>query len=167
MQVSRWIVGSALLVVGCATAATTNVRPPLGASLTPTAKTGAQIPLRHDPTAKVILSNASSLPAASFLPSQATRGAAVYSETCGQCHQPGQLIGQNFVELWNDRRVYDFYSLVRSTMPLDNPGGLKDQEYLDVVAYLLQANHQAAPKADSLKADTASLRGTKIAVHFP
>lgn len=167
MRVSRSIVASALLIVGCATASPTNVRPPLGAVLSPSAKTGAQVALRHDPTARVILSNASGLPAASFLPSQATRGATVYAETCGTCHQPGQLIGQNFVELWNDRRVYDFYSLVRSTMPLDNPGGMKDQEYVDVVAYLLQANHQASPKPDSLKADTAALRGTKIAVRFP
>ena len=32
-------------------------------------------------------------------------------------------------------------SLVRATMPLDNPGGLKEQEYVDLMAYLLQANH--------------------------
>ena len=70
------------------------------------------------------------------------------------------------MENWNDRRVYDFYALVRATMPLDNPGGLKDGEYLDVVAYVLQANH-ATPGRDSLKADTLALRGTKIAVRFP
>jgi mono/diheme cytochrome c family protein len=167
MRVSRWIAASAVLIVGCATAVSTNVRPPLGAVLAPTAKTGEPVPLRRDPTARVILSNASGLPPASYLPSQATRGATVYGETCGTCHQPGQLIGQNFVELWNDRRVYDFYSLVRSTMPLDNPGGLKEQEYVDVVAYLLQANHQASTTPDSLKADTASMRATKIAVRFP
>ena len=169
MHASRLIVASCVAaVVGCASAAsTTNVRPPLGAKLSPGAKTGPTVPLRRDPSARVILSNASGLPPASFLPSQATRGANVYAETCGTCHQPGQLIGQSFVELWNDRRVYDFYGLVRSTMPLDNPGGLKDQEYLDVVAYLLQANHQASPKPDSLKADTASLRGAKISVRFP
>jgi len=165
MRVSRWVVAGALSVVGCATAASTNVRPPLGAMLTPTAKTGGSVRLHYDPTARVILSNASSLPPASYLPSQATRGASIYAETCGTCHQPGQLVGQNFAELWNDRRVYDFYSLIRSTMPLDNPGGMKDQEYIDVVAYLLQANHQAATKADSLKADTVALRATKIAVH--
>ena len=167
MQVSRGIVASALLVVGCATAATTNVRPPLGALLTPTANTGATVALPRDSKATVIRSNASGLPAASFLPSQAARGATIYGETCGTCHQPGQLIGQNFVELWNDRRVYDFYALVRSTMPLDNPGGMKDQEYVDVIAYLLQANRQASPKPDSLKADTASLRATKISVSAP
>jgi hypothetical protein len=63
--------------------------------------------------------------------------------------------------------VYDLYALVRSTMPLDNPGGMKDGEYLDVVAYLLQANKQQTDRPDSLKSDTTSMRGTRIAVSAP
>jgi S-disulfanyl-L-cysteine oxidoreductase SoxD len=167
MRGTRWsVLGWTALVVGCASAAATNVRPPLGARLTPGAKTGPTVPLRVDPNARVILSSAAGLPPASYLPSQAARGEKVYAETCGQCHQPAQLIGQNFVESWNDRRVYDFYALVRGTMPLDNPGGLKEQEYIDVVAYLLQAN-KAAPGPDSLRADTTALRAHKIAVRNP
>jgi S-disulfanyl-L-cysteine oxidoreductase SoxD len=166
MRASRWtIISCGALFAACMTAAP-NVRTPLGAYLTPDAKTGPQTPLRFDPTAKVILSNASNLPAASFSPAQASRGEKIYEETCGTCHQPGQLVGQTFVESWNDRRVWDFYSLVRATMPLDKPGGMKDQEYVDVVAYLLQANH-GAPGSDSLAADTAAMRGRKIAVKFP
>jgi len=162
------VLAGAFVAAGCASAAsTTNVRPPLAATLTTGAKTGAPVPLRFDPTAKVIISSAANLPPASFLPSQAERGHLVYENTCGTCHQPGQLVGQGFVEAWNDRRVYDFYALVRSTMPLDNPGGMKEQEYLDVVAYLLQANHHTPPSRDSLKADTAALRSTKISVRFP
>ena len=166
MRASRWIVlGCGALVAACVTAAP-NVRTPLGARLTPDAKTGPQEALRFDPNAKVILSNASNLPPASFAAAQAARGEKIYDETCGTCHQPGQLVGRAFVESWNDRRVWDFYSLVRGTMPLDNPGGLKEHEYVDLVAYLLQSNH-AAPGADSLKADTATMRKTKIAVRFP
>jgi len=169
MRVSHWaLVGSMTAVVGCAAAtASTNVRAPLGARLTPDAKTGAPVALRADPTARVIRSTAGNIPAASFLPSQAARGEKIYQESCGTCHSAAQHIGQAFVENWNDRRVYDFYALVRATMPLDNPGGMKEQEYLDVVAYLLQANHHASASADSLKADTVALRGHKIAVHFP
>ena len=142
-----------------------DVRSPLGAVLTPAARTGAPVPLRFDPNAKVILSGAAGLPPAAYLPSQAVRGAQIYEQSCNACHEPGQLIGQGFVESWNNRRTYDLYALVRSTMPLDNPGGLKDEEYLDVVAYLLQANHHTAAAApDSLRADTASLRATRIAV---
>lgn len=166
MRASRWIfLGCGALAAACVTAAP-NVRTPIGAHLTPQAKTGPSVPLRFDPNAKVILSNASNLPAASFSAAQASRGEKIYEETCGTCHQPGQLVGQTFVESWNDRRVWDFYSLVRATMPLDKPGGMKDQEYVDVVAYLLQANH-GAPGSDSLAADTAAMRGRKIAVKFP
>jgi len=166
MRASRWIVlGCAGLFIACVTAAP-NVRAPLGAQLTADAKTGQQVPLRFDPTAKVILSNASNLPPASYSAAQASRGEKIYDETCGTCHQPGQLVGQAFVESWSDRRVYDFYALVRGTMPLDNPGGLKDQEYLDVIAYLLKANHAPAG-ADSLAADTSALRSHKIDVHYP
>ena len=152
--------------VGCASAP--NVRSPLGAYLTPTARTGAPVPLRADPSARVILSNASGLPAASFLPSQAARGAQLYSRRCSSCHAEGQLVGETFVQSWNDRRVYDLYTLIRSTMPLSSPGGLKDPEYLDLVAYLLQANKQAMTgPADSLKADSVSMRATRIAISVP
>ncbi|HEY5062018.1 MAG TPA: cytochrome c [Gemmatimonadaceae bacterium] len=169
MRLGRWSsLGWTLIIAGCAAGAVaTNVRVPLGARLLPGAKTGVPVPLRRDPTARVILSSAAGLPPASFLPSQAARGEKVYGETCAMCHQASQHVGQAFVDNWNDRRVYDFYALVRATMPLDNPGGLKDQQYLDVIAYLLQANHQASPHADSLSADTVALRGHKIAVHYP
>lgn len=152
-------------VYGCASAP--NVRSPLGAFLTARARTGAPVPLRVDPNARVILSSAEGLPAASFLPSQASRGAQVYAATCENCHAEGQLVGQGFVQSWNNRRVYDLYALVRSTMPLDNPGGLNDGDYLDVVAYLLQANRHASEGADSLKSDTLSMRATKISISAP
>ena len=152
--------------VACASAP--NVRSPLGAYLTPTAHTGAPVALHADPSARVILSNASGLPAASFLPSQAARGADLYQRRCNACHGAGQLVGATFVQSWNDRRVYDLYTLIRSTMPLSSPGGLKDPEYLDIVAYLLQANKQAmAGPADSLKADSVSMRSTRIAISAP
>ena len=149
--------------IACASAP--NVRSPLGAFLTPTAATGAPVALRAGPGARVILSNASGLPAASYLPSQAARGQDLYARRCNACHGAGQLVGETFVQSWNDRRVYDLYSLVRSTMPLSSPGGLKDPEYLDIVAYLLKANNQAMTgAADSLKADSVSMRAERIAI---
>ena len=156
-----------LVLAACAAATATNVRSPLGAVLSAGATTGAPVPLRFDPGAKVIISTARNLPPASYLPSQAERGLQLYQQTCAVCHAPGQLIGEGFVTSWKDRRVYDLYALVRGTMPLDNPAGLKDGEYLDVIAYLLQANKHASAGLDSLRADTASLRKTRIAVGAP
>src|SRR3954470_16796600 len=157
---------SLVTIAACATVSrpATDIRSPLSATLGSGAATGAPVPLHFDPSAKVIISTAGNLPAAAYLPSQAQRGEKIYQSTCAMCHAGGALIGEQFVATWKDRRVYDLYALVRGTMPLDNPGGLKDGEYLDVIAYLLQANRHAAPSADSLKADTASMRKTKIDV---
>src|SRR4051812_38922389 len=165
----RWTaVAWTALIVGCATsgAVATTVRTPLGAQLTTAAPTGAPIPLRFDSTARVIRSTATNLPPATYWPAQAEQGERVFNQTCAMCHARSQFVGQSFVESWNDRRVFDFYALVRSTMPLTNPGGLKENEYLALVSYLLKANHaEAGP--DSLRSDTLALRSRKIAVRFP
>jgi mono/diheme cytochrome c family protein len=160
-----WIVA----VAGCAGAAVaTNVRQPLGAHLTPKAPTGAPVPLRFDSSssARTIRSAAADLPPATYSPAQAQQGEVVFKRSCATCHPAAEFIGQRFVESWNGRRLFDFYALVRSTMPLTDPGSLKDAEYLAILAYLLKANHAAAGP-DSLRPDTTALRGHKIAVRLP
>jgi len=167
MRFKGWtLLASAAGVVACASASATNadIFTPLGAHLTASAKTGPTVPLRFDPNAKVIIARVGNLPAASYANAQATRGEVVYESSCANCHQPEKFIGAQFVETWNDRRVGDFYSLIRNTMPVDNPGGLKEQDYLDVTAYLLKVNH-APQTADSLSTDTTVMRGRKISVH--
>jgi cytochrome c5 len=154
-----------MAIAGCATAAAaTNVRVPLGAHLTASAPTGAPIPLRFDSTARVIRSTAANLPPATYWPPQAEHGERVFNQVCAMCHVRAQFVGERFVQDWNDRRVFDFYALVRSTMPLTNPGGLKEDEYLALVSYLLKANNADAG-SDSLRSDTLALRSKRIAVH--
>ena len=159
----------AIVAIGCATAggrASTSVQRPLGAHLTADASTGAPIPLHIDPNAKVVRSTAPDLPPATYLPAQADRGEKVFNQVCAMCHARTQFIGQAFVENWNDHRVSDFYTLIRSTMPLSNPGGLQDEEYLGVVAYLLKEN-RAGIGVDSLGADSLYLRKHKIQGRVP
>jgi cytochrome c5 len=160
----RWTAAPLILAIaGCASAAVaTNVLTPLGARLTANALTGAPVPLRIDPNARVTHSTAASLPPATYWPAPAEHGEQVFTKTCAMCHQRSQFVGQAFVENWNDRRVSDLYTLIRSTMPLNDPGGLKDDDYVGVVEYLLKAN-KAAPAPDSVKPDTAMLRSQKIA----
>jgi mono/diheme cytochrome c family protein len=158
-----------VILAGCASAgatATPNARVPLGARLTAEAPTGAPVPLHVDPNARVVRSTMTNLPTATYWPAQADRGEKIFNGTCAMCHARAQFVGQTFVENWNDHRVSDFYTLIRSTMPLNNPGGLKDEEYLAVVAYLLKANNAAAG-SDSLATDSLSLRKKKISVRSP
>jgi mono/diheme cytochrome c family protein len=151
-------------IAGCASAAAaTNVLTPLGAHLTASAPTGAPVPLRIDPNARVTHSTATNLPPAAYWSAPADHGEQVFAKTCAMCHQRAQFIGQTFADNWNDRRVSDLYTLIRSTMPQNDPGGLKDQDYIGVVEYLLKANH-ADPAPDSARPDTAALRTHKIAV---
>ena len=69
--------------------------------------------------------------------------------------------GPTFASTWNGRRVADLYDLLYSTMPLDAPGSLTEQQYADVVAYMLQLNgHPAGTSA--LPANPAALRKVRI-----
>lgn len=94
---------------------------------------------------------------------QAARGSEVYVTSCGQCHTMGQHSGTAFATAWNNRRLYDLYDIVRNTMPLDNPGGLNEEDYIDVVAYMLALNGVPAGKA-ALRADASALKELRIDV---
>ena len=95
---------------------------------------------------------------------QAARGQEVYASTCAQCHTTGQHSGTQFAAAWNNRRLSDLYDIVHNTMPQDNPGSLSEQDYIDVVAYMLQINRIPAGKID-LRADAAALRDLRIDVN--
>ena len=98
-----------------------------------------------------------------YTTAQAARGSEVYTSSCGQCHTMGQHSGTAFATAWNNRRLFDLYEIVHNTMPLDNPGGLSDQEYIDVIAYMLQLNGVPAGKS-ALQADASALKGLRIDV---
>lgn len=75
---------------------------------------------------------------------QATRGQATYVNKCSECHDDGlmgpELYGVDFLSEWENKNVGALYSLISTTMPADAPGSLKQNEVLDLVAYVLQAN---------------------------
>ena len=98
-----------------------------------------------------------------YTAAQAARGQDVYAATCAQCHTMAQHSGGTFAAAWNNRKVFDLYDIVSNTMPLDNPGGLSEQEYIDVVAYMLQLNG-APPGKSALGTDPVTLKGLRIEV---
>lgn len=71
---------------------------------------------------------------------QAERGEATFRASCGNCHGIAQFSGADFRKTWTGRTVFELYDQLRSTMPLDNPGGFSAEEYASVVAYLLKLN---------------------------
>ena len=98
---------------------------------------------------------------------QAENGRADYTRSCAICHRTDlrgnfespPLAGPNFLNFWGDLTPQDLVERIRLTMPPDRPGRLGDQTYLDIVAYLLQAN--GAPAGDqALTAATDVTIGT-------
>ena len=92
---------------------------------------------------------------------QATRGKTAYETFCASCHTTSFHTDEQFRLNWFGRTVYDLFKTLRTTMPEDNPGGLSDEEYARVIAYILKLNG-FQPGSDSLTADTTSLKLIRI-----
>ena len=83
-----------------------------------------------------------------FTAEQASAGRTLYQTTCASCHLPDlkgtfeapQLAGGNFMNMWRNRPTSDLFTRIRTSMPISNPGSLSDQDALDLVAFILQAN---------------------------
>ncbi len=99
---------------------------------------------------------------------QAKRGQTLYEENCVSCHQidlSGQdnappLVGHEFVTYWNGHSVGDLFEVTRTTMPKDSPGSLRQEQYADLLAYLLSANKFPAGETE-LQANAARLKQIK------
>ncbi len=98
-----------------------------------------------------------------FSASQADKGAQTYKKNCTACHAPAAYTGLRFKRVWSGRSVYDFFDLIRTTMPDDNPGKLSRGEYADIMAYLLKLNGLPTGEKD-LPDDDERLKAIKIAI---
>ncbi len=81
---------------------------------------------------------------------QARRGLLEYSRSCEHCHgstltgnptdEVPSLVADAFMFHWRGRTVQDLYTRLSKSMPSDAPGSLDADTYLDLVAYVLEAN---------------------------
>jgi mono/diheme cytochrome c family protein len=98
-----------------------------------------------------------------FTEAQAARGAAVYEKVCIECHEKLEYTGSDFRTKWNNKPVFDLFDLLRATMPDENPGTLSNQEYIDIVGYMMKLNGVPAG-ATALPTDVAMLKKIKIEI---
>ena len=100
-----------------------------------------------------------------YTTAQAESGRAVYERECAVCHQSNlqgtfeapQLAGESFLQFWGDLSPGDLFVRISGSMPPGQAGSLTDEAYLDVVAYLLQANGAPAGGAALTEAATVSI----------
>ncbi|MGH7710367.1 MAG: c-type cytochrome [Gemmatimonadaceae bacterium] len=79
---------------------------------------------------------------------QAERGEKVYTKICVECHEPFEFAGSLWDKEWLGKTAFDFFDLVKTTMPDDKPGTLAREDIVDVLAYILRLNSYPAGQAD-------------------
>jgi alcohol dehydrogenase (cytochrome c) len=86
--------------------------------------------------------------AATYTAAQAAAGQGKYAASCAGCHRDNlagggdapALAGRGFLSSWAKRSAGDLYRVISTTMPFGNAGGLGEQDYIEITAYLLQQN---------------------------
>jgi S-disulfanyl-L-cysteine oxidoreductase SoxD len=107
-----------------------------------------------------------------FTAEQAKNGESAYQAKCATCHgadlhstepEAPDLTEGAFKFGWNGKTIANRYEQIRSTMPYGNAGGLDDQTYIDIVAYILAFNGIPSGK-QKLEPDLPALEKIVIAV---
>ncbi|MCY4120115.1 MAG: PQQ-binding-like beta-propeller repeat protein, partial [Acidobacteria bacterium] len=100
-------------------------------------------------------------PDGGFTAEQAAAGWTVYARQCGECHgenldgaEAPALRGVDFLNGWAGQTTDELFEYLRDGMPPGLGGSLADSVYLELVAYLLDANG-ARPGDAPLTADAA------------
>ena len=100
-----------------------------------------------------------------FSSAQARRGRRVYDQNCTSCHgsdlrgdgdMAPSIAGADLIRYWTEVPVGALFDRIKQTMPADGPGRLSDQEYTDVVAYLLDESDYPAGE-NELSTDKAEM----------
>ena len=92
---------------------------------------------------------------------QAARGRTAFDMYCASCHAASDYAGEQFRMNWFGRRVSELFRVLKTTMPEDNVGGLSDDDYTRVIAYILKLNG-FPPGKDSLPSDSTLTRQIRI-----
>ena len=75
-----------------------------------------------------------------YTAAQAERGEAVFKSRCASCHTPGYFTDDNFYTNYADKPLWQLFDVVSDSMPEDDPGSLKIDQYADVISFLLKLN---------------------------
>ena len=108
-----------------------------------------------------------------YTDAQSRRGANLYLDHCSECHaedlsgksaynESPPLAGVKFRTRWDTKTLDELFSFIRTTMPKLREGGLKADEYIDIVAFLLQSNRFPASNTNHLPMDPEVLRTIRL-----
>ena len=104
-----------------------------------------------------------------FTAAQADRGKQAYADNCMGCHLAGldgssnptanakgtPLMGPRFVQDFGESKISALFNKMQRDMPNGKAGSLTEQQYLDIVSYVLQQNkYPAGPNELTVDAAT-------------
>lgn len=83
-----------------------------------------------------------------LLASQVNSGGNLFRNNCASCHGDDllghidgpELKGDYFMSYWGDKNILELYGYAKNNMPPANPGGLEDNQYMDIVVFILSQN---------------------------
>jgi len=81
-----------------------------------------------------------SVKAGVYTAAQADRGQTLFRSKCASCHAPNRFTDDLFYASFAGKPLYEMFDVISDSMPEDDPGSLKKEEYADVIAYLLKLN---------------------------
>lgn len=108
--------------------------------------------------------NAASQSSGVYTKAQAAIGKGIYSAYCQVCHAYNlkgkvgpSLTGKYFAKTWEDgnHTADGLFYIISNLMPQSNPGSLSKNQYVDVMAYILQQNGYPAGKTRLPSTDSA------------
>ena len=104
--------------------------------------------------------------AAPYTAQQADAGRTAYQTNCSGCHAADlsgignalPLSGLPFTSSWGNRTIADLVGFMEGAMPPNNPGGLGEQNYLNIAAFILQSNGARAGNQALTANSTVAIR---------
>lgn len=118
--------------------------------------------------------NAANTAGLSFTADQLSQGRAQYATSCANCHGPTlgggpgapPLNSASFRAHWRLKTADELAGYMRATMPPDNPGGLSESTYVNLLALILSGNGTKTG-AKPLPPDRESLSALSIGSAWP
>jgi hypothetical protein len=88
-----------------------------------------------------------------YTTAQAVRGQDAYRDYCMRCHEGNEqdapdLKGSAFVDRWRGDKLNVLFTQISTKMPGNQPGGLSEKVYVDILAFLLSENGLPAGNRD-------------------
>jgi mono/diheme cytochrome c family protein len=83
-----------------------------------------------------------------YTAAQADRGVSIFKSKCASCHAPNRFTDDLFYTSFAGKPLWEMFDVISDSMPEDDPGSLKKEEYADVIAYLLKLNNFPAGQTE-------------------